>query len=191
MALTLNDLAYAYFSGQAGVPNGVTLTDAEIAFLDSVVANLPNGSLADLERAYYVQQLNGGGGGTPQPTWGPVAITGQWKSSGTPIDPGLASTTGTVIRVGDEVTIEVTATKTSDAPFNALFFGDPLPEQFAPIGGDLLFDATVSLSPSGDLQVVQSGGSDILLFVSNMASGTEDATGTHRYLATPTSVPPN
>lgn len=63
--LSLTDLEYAYFSSQAGVPDGVSIADAERAFLESVLADMAGASLSDLRYAYYVQALEGGGGETP------------------------------------------------------------------------------------------------------------------------------
>lgn len=67
MSLSLADLRLAYYSDQAGVPSGVSLTDAEQAFLTSVVAGLDGSSISDLERAYYIQELSGGGSGPTAP----------------------------------------------------------------------------------------------------------------------------
>jgi len=186
MSLSLADLRLAYCSDQAGVPSGVSLTDAEQAFLTSVVAGLDGSSISDLERAYYIQELSGGGSGPEAPTWGPVVLTGVWSGSGT----DFASETVTAIRQGDVVTIEVTAAKTGDAPSNTYFLVEPLAEQFEPLGGSTYFDTNVPLTPQGTIEVTQTSGGNAQLLIYGLGTGGE-GTGTLRYVAAPTSVPPN
>lgn len=90
--MSINDLAAEFFRTQLGGDPELTLTDAEIAFYESVVADPEGKSLSDLRYAFYAGVLNGdislGGGGGSDPVVtvlnlpGDVSVaTGTWSGT--------------------------------------------------------------------------------------------------------------
>lgn len=176
--MSVNDLAAEFFRTQLGGDPELTLTDAEIAFYQDVVADPEGKSLSDLRYAFYAGVLNGdislGSGGGDS-----------WAQVGSPVDLSTFSWTGATVtgtatfyQLGGEFARADIVATTSSISSNSIYArATVVPESIRPPGANFDIRFRPSVPPgSKSITVTGIGNLDISLYDPSQTPGTVSET---------------